>query len=75
MMLTMDTEKRSAIARVVERAGGPVALGRELGLHYQEVQRWVRRGWCSHLHVFRLRPWLPRGVRVEDLISERGRNG
>lgn len=70
-----DDIEEPAIARLVKKAGGPAALSNALGGKpvYQEIQRWVRRGYCSHIHVFRLKPFLPRGMKLEDLGADRER--
>lgn len=75
MLVRMEREHESAIAKVVAHNGGPVALARELGenLAYQEVQRWVRRGWASPMHILRLKPLLPAQITVDDLFADRAR--
>lgn len=69
----MDTPKPPAIARLVEHQGGPVALSQKLGGSpaYQEIQRWVKRGWASPMHIFRLEPLMPRGMKLRDLDGDR----
>lgn len=64
-----------AIVRLVHHHGGPVALSSKLGGTpvYQEIQRWVRRGWASPMHLFKLKPLLPRGIRFEELDADRER--
>ncbi len=71
----MDNIDDSAIARLVRHHGGPVATARLLGdsFPYQEIQRWLRRGWASPMHILRLKPHLPKGMRVEDLYVDRGK--
>lgn len=69
----MSTQHESAIERVVRHHGGPTALSKKLGgyPHYQQIQAWVRRGWASPMHIFRLKPLLPRGVKLESLHEDR----
>jgi uncharacterized membrane protein YdjX (TVP38/TMEM64 family) len=71
----MDDAHDSAIARLVAHNGGPTEVSRLLGgvPAYQEIQRWVRRGWASPMHIFRLKPLLPRGTKLEDLNADRDR--
>jgi hypothetical protein len=68
----MDNTREPAIARLVQHHGGPTALSRLLGGTpvYQEVSRWVARGWAAPKHVFRLEPHLPVGMTVRDLIDD-----
>lgn len=75
MTRSANPQNRPAIVRLVEYAGGPVALSRLLGGEppYQSIQQWVRRGWASPMHLFRLQPHLPRGMRVEHLAEDRQR--
>lgn len=65
----------STIKRVVEHNNGPAALSERLGGRpvYQEIQRWLARGWASPHHIFRLEPFLPRGVKVRDLAADKDR--
>ena len=72
-MFTMDHKPDSAIARIVQHHGGPTATSQLLGGTpvYQEIQRWVRRGWASPMHIFRLKPLLLRGMKVDDLAADR----
>lgn len=74
-MATKQTPPSPAIVRLVEHHGGPVALSTKLGGTpvYQEIQRWVQRGWASPMHLFKLKPLLPRGIRLEDLDADRER--
>lgn len=64
-----------AIVRLVEHHGGPVALSTKMGGTpvYQEIQRWVQRGWASPMHLFKLKPHLPRGMKLEHLDADRAR--
>jgi hypothetical protein len=64
-----------AIARLVAHNGGPVALCKKLGGYpvYQEISRWLARGWASPHHLFRLEPFMPRGMKVRDLAADRER--
>jgi hypothetical protein len=63
----------SHIRQVVDHIGGPVATSKALGgvPAYQEVSRWVERGWASPHHIFRLEPLLPAGVTVRDLFADK----
>lgn len=65
-------DQRPAITRLVEHVGGPVAVSRMLGLDpaYQEVQRWVRRGYASAAHYMRLVPLMPPGMSIDDLYAD-----
>jgi hypothetical protein len=67
------TTKPPAIVRLVEHHKGPVALSALLGgvPVYQEIQRWVRRGWASPMHLFRLEPHLPPGMELRELHLDR----
>jgi hypothetical protein len=67
------SETTSAIKKLVEQAGGPVELSRKLGgvPAYQEIQRWVKRGWASPMHLFRLEPHMPKGMKLRDLNRDR----
>lgn len=69
----MDTTHTPAISKLVAAQGGPVALSQKLGgtPAYQEIQRWLKRGWASPMHIFRLAPFLPEGVALADLDQDR----
>lgn len=69
----MENEHESAVARLVAHHDGPTAVSRLLGgtPAYQEVQRWVRRGWASPMHLFKLEPLLPPGMSLHDLHADR----
>lgn len=71
----MDQNQTPAIARLVAHHNGPTAVSNALGGFptYQEVQRWVRRGWASPMHIFKLKPLLPRGMKLDDLAADRDR--
>lgn len=71
----MDDAQDSAIGRLVAHHDGPTEVSRLLGGKpaYQEIQRWVSRGWASPMHIFRLKPLLPRGMKLEDLNADRDR--
>ena len=73
----MDKPNEPAIAKLVSHHGGPVALSQALGGSpaYQEIQRWLKRGWASPMHIFRLEPLLPRGMKVRDLDNDRVATG
>ena len=66
-----------AIVRLVQHHGGAVATAAALGGRpvYQEIQRWVKRGWASPMHILRLEPLLPDGITVRDLYEDRERAG
>lgn len=69
----MPKPKQPAIVRLVEHYHGPVALADRLGegIVYQEVQRWVRRGWAAPKHFLRLLPLAePIGIRIADLYAD-----
>jgi hypothetical protein len=72
----MDNEPKSAIAKLVAHHGGPTEVSRLMGgtPAYQEVQRWVKRGWASSKHIFRLEPLLLDGMTVRDLNADRERS-
>ncbi len=69
----MDNANPSSIEKVVRHNGGPAALSRLLGGSpaYQEIQRWVKRGWASPMHIFRLEPFMPPGIGIRDLNDDR----
>jgi hypothetical protein len=69
-MSNVPTE--SFIARAVAHIGGPVATAEALGgaVAYQEVQRWVARGWASPHHALSLEKHLPKGVTLRNLLDE-----
>lgn len=69
----MEQRTETAIGRLVIHHGGPAAVSKLLGGSpvYQEVQRWVRRGWASPMQIFRLEPLLPDGMTVRDLYADR----
>lgn len=69
----MEQTSLSAIARLVAHHDGPVNVSKLLGGTpvYQEVQRWVKRGWASPMHIFRLEPLLPEGMTLRDLAADR----
>ena len=75
MLRGMDPLPDSAIARLVAYHNGPTEVSRLLDGKpvYQEVQRWVRRGWASPMHIFRLKPLLPKGMKLEELDADRER--
>lgn len=62
----------SAIERVVAHYGSLAALSRAMGGKpaYQEIQRWVNRKYASPKYIRRLEPFLPRGVKVRDLLDD-----
>lgn len=70
---TRPSDWKPAIARLVEHHEGVYALARKLpdGPVVQEIERWLRRGWAAPKHIPKLRPVLPRGIRVEDLYLDR----
>ncbi|MDE4918310.1 P2-related tail formation protein [Cupriavidus metallidurans] len=61
-----------AIERLVELNGGPVAVARALDdvVAYQEVQRWVKRGYGAPKHFQRLVALLPQGMAIDDLFAD-----
>lgn len=73
MLKGMQTDRVPAIVKVVQHNDGPTALSRKLGGKppYQEVQRWVSRGWAASRHLFRLEGLLPEGVTLKDLADDR----
>lgn len=62
----------SAIERLVEVNGGPVAVARALNdvVAYQEVQRWVKRGYAAPKHFQRLVVLLPSEMTIDDLFAD-----
>ena len=65
-----------AISRLVEAHKGPVALARLMStpdakVPYQEVQRWLKRGWASPFHIQALEPHLLQGITLDDLHRDR----
>lgn len=71
----MDPNQQPSIARLVAHHGGPVAMSRLLGGDpvYQEIQRWLKRGWASPMHIFRMEPHLIDGISLRDLHDDRER--
>lgn len=71
----MTASTDSAIARLVDHVGGYARLSALLGGRpvYQEVQRWVSRGWASPMHILALEPHLPKGITIRDLYADRER--
>ncbi len=69
--------REPAISRLVAHNGGPVALSQKLGGSpvYQEIARWVKRGWASPGRIFDLEPFMPRGMKVRDLNNDRPARG
>lgn len=68
----MDQQQTQAIRRLVAYHGGPTAVSRRLGGYpvYQEVQRWVSRGWASPKHFLLLEPLLLEGMTLRDLFAD-----
>lgn len=63
----------SAIQRIVSHYDGPVGLSKQLGNSpvYQEVQRWVRRGWAAPKHFLRLEALAkPLKLGIRDLYAD-----
>lgn len=69
----MARTQTPAIRRLVDHHNGPTAVSKLLGGTpvYQEVQRWVRRGWASPMHLLSLQPLMPEGMKLEDLAMDR----
>lgn len=69
----MQIEPQSSIARLVAHHGGATAFSRLLGGQpvYQEIQRWLNRGWASPKHLFAIEPHLIDGVTLRDLDQDR----
>jgi len=75
MIAGMNTNK-PAISRLVEAHNGPTALARlvstaETKVPYQEVQRWVKRGWASPFHFKALEAHLTQDITLDDLHHDR----
>lgn len=62
----------SAIERLVAANCGPVAVARALNdiVAYQEVQRWVKRGYAAPKHFQRLVVLLPGEMTIDDLFAD-----
>ena len=63
-----------AITRLVEHNGGFAETARRMGGKppaWQEVQRWVDRGWASQLYLLHLEPLMPKGMTLHDLMRDR----
>jgi hypothetical protein len=71
----MENTYTPAIVRLVKHHGGTVKLSRKMGGKpvYQEIQRWVRRGYVAPVHLFALKPFLPRGIKLSDLHQDKVR--
>lgn len=77
----------SAITRVVDHHGGPVALALAMNarlktakqlmsserIFRQQIEQWVERGWASPTRFQELAPFLPDGITVADLYEDRKR--
>lgn len=72
-MRRMNSPHTPAIVRLVKHHGGASKVSQLLGGKpvYQEVQRWVVRGWASPMHILALKPLLLDGMTVEDLHLDR----
>jgi len=72
-MRCMNSQHPPAIIRLVKHHGGASKVSQLLGGRpvYQEVQRWVGRGWASPMHILSLKPLLLDGMTVEDLHRDR----
>lgn len=73
MSLPTPGPAKPAITLLVEHHGGPSRLSRALGgrPRYQEIQRWMQRGWAASKHIFDLEAYLPPGVTLRDLHQDR----
>lgn len=71
----MSTKPAPFIERVVKHNGGVTATARAIGIAYQEVQRWIGRGWVTPRHAIALVPYLPEGVTLEKLLIEAAKKG
>lgn len=71
----MEKSMSPAIEAVVAHNQGPVELSRRMGgvPVYQEIQRWLKRGWASPMHIFKLEVLLPDGITTRDLFIDRER--
>lgn len=69
----METDQTPAIVRLVKHHGGASKVSQMLGGKpvYQEIQRWLGRGWASPMHILSLKPLLLDGMTVEDLHRDR----
>ena len=72
----MEHTTAPAIARLVEHHKGPTKVSQLLGGKpvYQEIQRWVSRGWASPMHIVALEPLMPPGMTIHDLYVDRTRS-
>jgi hypothetical protein len=72
----MSTPPDSVIAQLVALQGGPAEVARKMGdiVHYQEVQRWVKRGWGAPKYFLRLEKMLPKGKKLRDLHGDIEKN-
>ncbi len=62
-----------AIRRLVDHNNGYAETSRRMGGKpaWQEVQRWVDRGWASSLYLLQLEPLMPEGMTLHDLMRDR----
>lgn len=69
----MEAQNTPAIVRLVRHHGGASKVSQMLGgkPFYQEIQRWLGRGWASPMHILALKPLLLEGMTLEDLHADR----
>ena len=62
-----------AIKRLVDHNDGFANTARLMGGKpaWQEIQRWVDRGWCSPHYLIQLEPLMPVGMTLHDLMRDR----
>lgn len=62
----------TCVDRLVRHCGGITELSRRLGGTpvYQEIQRWLARGWVAPAYALELQPLLPEGMTIENLLQD-----
>jgi hypothetical protein len=69
----MNTPKPSAVARLVDKLGGPPQAAQTFAnpkIIAQEIHRWVARGFISPKHLDAVEPHLPTGITRAMLVAE-----
>lgn len=58
------------IRRIIEAAGGPVALSRELGVTYVSINQWERQGFLPLKRALEVTKRYPGVATVRELVKE-----
>lgn len=70
--LTEPTTIDNAVSRAVTAHGGPVAVGKLLGVTYQAVTQWIAQGYVPNKRVAEFS--IQFGVPRNDILSPKVRN-